>query len=147
MLQALMGKIFGTSNDRELKKYLKRVKKINALEGDYESLSDDELKTEFNKLKESVVSEDKTLDDVLEESFAITREAGKRVLNMRHFDVQLVGGIVLHEGRIAEMKTGEGKTLVATLAIVLNAMSGKGVHLVTVNDYLASRDATDGSFI
>ena len=143
MLQALMGKVFGTSNDRELKKYNKRVKQINALEESYQSLSDDELKAEFNKLKESVLNEEKTLDDVLVESFAITREASKRVLNMRHFDVQLIGGMVLHEGRIAEMKTGEGKTLVATLAIVLNAMTGKGVHLVTVNDYLASRDATE----
>ncbi len=138
-----MGKIFGTSNDRELKKYSKRVKNINALESKYEALSDDELKALFLELKESVVSEDKTLEDALEDSFAITREASKRVLNMRHFDVQLIGGMTLHEGRIAEMKTGEGKTLVATLAIVLNAMTGKGVHLVTVNDYLASRDAAE----
>jgi len=143
MLQALMGKIFGTSNDRELKKYFKRVNNINALESSYKGLSDDELKISFTELKSSVLSEEKTLDDVLEKSFAITREASIRVLNMRHFDVQLIGGIVLHEGRIAEMKTGEGKTLVATLAIVLNAMSGKGVHLVTVNDYLAKRDGSD----
>ncbi|MEA3369802.1 MAG: preprotein translocase subunit SecA [Campylobacterota bacterium] len=143
MLQALMGKIFGTSNDRELKKYSKRVKKINALEAQYEALSDDELKAAFEELKNSVLKEEKTLTDALEDSFAITREAGKRVLNMRHFDVQLIGGMALHEGRIAEMKTGEGKTLVATLAIVLNAMTGKGVHLVTVNDYLASRDASE----
>ncbi|MBL0708978.1 MAG: preprotein translocase subunit SecA [Sulfurimonas sp.] len=143
MLQALMGKIFGTSNDRELKKYFKKIKKINALETQYEALSDDELKKVFNEIRQSVKSKEKTLNDVLEDSFAITREASKRVLNMRHFDVQLIGGIVLHEGRIAEMKTGEGKTLVATLAIVLNALSGKGVHLVTVNDYLASRDAME----
>jgi len=143
MLQALMGKIFGTSNDRELKKYAKRVKKINSLESKYEALSDDELKLAFTELKESVLKENKSLTDVLEDSFAITREAGKRVLGMRHFDVQLIGGMALHEGRIAEMKTGEGKTLVATLAIVLNAITGKGVHLVTVNDYLASRDATE----
>ncbi len=143
LLQSMMGKIFGTSNDREIAKYLKRVAKINALEGSYESLSDEDLKEEFNKLKQSVLSDEKTLDDVLYESFAITREASKRVLGMRHFDVQLMGGMVLHEGRIAEMKTGEGKTLVATLAIILNAMAGKGVHLVTVNDYLASRDATE----
>ena len=143
LIQSLFGKVFGTANDREIKKYIKRVKKINALEVNYESLSDDELKAAFNALKESVVNGEKTLDDVLSESFAITREASKRVLNMRHFDVQLIGGMVLHEGRIAEMKTGEGKTLVATLAIILNAMSGKGVHLVTVNDYLASRDATE----
>ncbi len=143
MLQALMGKIFGTTNDRELKKYYKRVKKINALESKYEALSDDELKASFLELKDSVLNEEKTLDEVLEDSFAITREASKRVLEMRHFDVQLIGGMVLHEGRIAEMKTGEGKTLVATLAIALNAMTGKGVHLVTVNDYLAKRDATE----
>ncbi|WP_294964247.1 preprotein translocase subunit SecA [Sulfurimonas sp.] len=143
MLQALIGKIFGTSNDRELKKYVRRVKNINALEAKYEVLSDDELKEVFLELKNSVLNEEKTLVDALEDSFAITREAAKRVLNMRHFDVQLIGGMALHEGRIAEMKTGEGKTLVATLAIVLNAMTGKGVHLVTVNDYLASRDASE----
>ena len=143
MLQALMGNIFGTSNDRELKKYFSRIEKINALESKYKSLSDDELKKSFLELKSSVLNNEKSLDDVLEHSFAITREASIRVLGMRHFDVQLVGGMVLHEGRIAEMKTGEGKTLVATLPIVLNAMMGKGVHLVTVNDYLASRDAND----
>ena len=143
MLQAFMGKVFGTSNDRELKKYTKRVKKINELESKYEPLSDDELKDAFNEIKQSVLNEEKTLTDVLEDSFAITREASKRVLGMRHFDVQIIGGMALHEGRIAEMKTGEGKTLVATLAIVLNAIEGKGVHLVTVNDYLASRDARE----
>ncbi len=141
MLQAFMGKVFGTANDRELKKYLKKVEKINALESNYEPLSDEELQAAFKTLKESVVNKEKSLDDVLFDSFAITREASKRVLGMRHFDVQLIGGMVLHEGRIAEMKTGEGKTLVATLPIVLNAMTGEGVHLVTVNDYLASRDA------
>jgi len=143
MIQSLMGKIFGTSNDRELKKYTKRVKDINALESKYQALNDKELQNAFLALKESVTKEEKSLDDVLLDSFAITREASKRVLNMRHFDVQLIGGMVLHEGRIAEMKTGEGKTLVATLAITLNAMSGKGVHLVTVNDYLATRDANE----
>jgi len=145
MLLGLMGKVFGTSNDRELKKYLKRVKAINALETQYESMNDEELKTAFDALKSSIQDETKTLDDVLCDSFAITREASKRTLGMRHFDVQLIGGITLHEGRIAEMKTGEGKTLVATLAITLNAMLGKGVHLVTVNDYLASRDASEMS--
>lgn len=145
MLFALMGKIFGTSNDRELKKYLKRVKAINALETQYESMSDEELKAAFETLKTSVQDGTKTLNDVLLDSFAITREASKRTLGMRHFDVQLIGGMTLHEGRIAEMKTGEGKTLVATLAITLNAMVGKGVHLVTVNDYLASRDAKEMS--
>ena len=143
MLQAFIGKVFGTSNDRELKKYNKKVKEINALEATYEPMSDEELKSAFETLKQSVKSEEKTLDEVLLDSFAITREASKRVLSMRHFDVQLIGGMVLHDGRIAEMKTGEGKTLVATLAITLNAMEGKGVHLVTVNDYLASRDASE----
>ena len=143
MLQAFMGKVFGTANDRELKKYVKQVKNINVLEAKYEALNDEELQSEFEKLKASVMNNEKTLDDVLSDSFAITREASKRVLGMRHFDVQLIGGIVLHNGRIAEMKTGEGKTLVATLAIVLNAMTNKGVHLVTVNDYLASRDASE----
>jgi preprotein translocase subunit SecA len=142
MLSALT-KVFGTANDRLVKKYLKRVKQINDLEEKYEKLSDDELKQAFLELKQSVINKEKTLDDVLNDSFAITREASKRVLNMRHYDVQLVGGIVLHEGKIAEMKTGEGKTLVATLPIVLNAMLGRGVHLVTVNDYLARRDATE----
>ncbi len=143
MLQALMGKVFGTANDRELKKYLKKVEKINTLESKYESFSDNELKASFLELKNSVNSGEKTLDDVLFDSFAITREASKRTLGMRHFDVQLIGGMVLHDGHIAEMKTGEGKTLVATLAITLNAMTNKGVHLVTVNDYLASRDAKE----
>ena len=143
MLQAFMGKIFGTSNDRELKKYNKRVKQINELEKQYEPLSDTELQAAFETLKQNVLNGESTLNDVLIDSFAITREASKRVLNMRHFDVQLIGGMALHEGRIAEMKTGEGKTLVATLAIVLNAMEGKGVHLVTVNDYLAKRDASE----
>jgi preprotein translocase subunit SecA len=145
MLHALMGKVFGTSNDRELKKYNKRVNEINKLEAQYEALSDEELQSAFTELKLSVQNEEKTLDDVLVDSFAITREASKRTLNMRHFDVQIIGGMTLHEGRIAEMKTGEGKTLVATLAITLNAMTGKGVHLVTVNDYLASRDASEMS--
>ncbi|SFV62486.1 Protein export cytoplasm protein SecA ATPase RNA helicase (TC 3.A.5.1.1) [hydrothermal vent metagenome] len=135
--------IFGSKNDRIVKGYLKRATKINKLEDQYEKLSDKELKTAFNKLKTAVKNEEKTLDEVLDDSFAITREASKRVLNMRHFDVQLVGGMVLHENSIAEMKTGEGKTLVATLAVVLNAMLGKGVHIVTVNDYLAKRDSEE----
>jgi preprotein translocase subunit SecA len=143
MIQSAFGKIFGTQNDRELKKYKKGVKEINKLEPKYEVMSDDELKASFNALKESVKSGEATLDDVLYDSFAITREASKRVLGMRHFDVQLIGGMVLHEGRIAEMKTGEGKTLVATLPIALNAMNGRGVHLVTVNDYLAKRDGKE----
>ncbi|WP_370518757.1 preprotein translocase subunit SecA [Sulfurovum sp. bin170] len=135
--------IFGSKNDRIVKGYLKRAKQINKLEEQYEKLSDDELREAFNALKASVQADEKSLDDALNDSFAITREVSKRVLHMRHFDVQLVGGMVLHENSIAEMKTGEGKTLVATLAVVLNAMLGKGVHIVTVNDYLAQRDADE----
>ena len=142
MISSVFRKIFGTKNDREVKKYIKRVAQINALEPTYEKMSDDELKIKFNELKAQVVEEKVTLDQILNNVFAIVREASKRVLKMRHFDVQLIGGMVLNEGRIAEMKTGEGKTLVATLPVILNAMSGKGVHVVTVNDYLAKRDAT-----
>ncbi|MEA2050902.1 MAG: preprotein translocase subunit SecA [Campylobacterota bacterium] len=139
----IFSKIFGTKNDKEVKRYRKLAEQINVLEEKYSSLSDEELQSNFALLKKSVQSNEKTLDDVLNDSFAITREASKRVLNMRHYDVQLIGGMVLHDGRIAEMKTGEGKTLVGTLAVVLNAMTGKGVHVVTVNDYLASRDANE----
>ena len=135
--------IFGSKNDRIVKGYLKRAQKITKLENKYEKLSDEELKSEFNQLKTSVQTNEKTLDDVLEDSFAITREASKRTLGLRHHDVQLIGGMVLHENSIAEMKTGEGKTLVATLAVALNAMLEKGVHIVTVNDYLASRDSEE----
>ncbi|EDP6651306.1 TPA: preprotein translocase subunit SecA [Campylobacter jejuni] len=139
--------VFGTKNDREVKKYFKRVAQINALEGKYQNLSDDELKAEFAKFKEQILNGEKNENDILNDVFAIVRETGKRTLNMRHFDVQLIGGMVLHDGKIAEMKTGEGKTLVATLPVVLNAMSGKGVHVVTVNDYLAKRDAEQMSAI
>ena len=139
----IFSKIFGTQNDKEVKKYNKRAAIISALEDTFSNLSDEELQENFNKLKEEVQNKTKTLDDVLNESFAITREASKRVLGMRPYDVQLVGGMVLHAGRIAEMKTGEGKTLVGSLAVTLNAMSGEGVHVVTVNDYLASRDAKE----
>jgi preprotein translocase subunit SecA len=139
----VFSKIFGTRNDREVKQYRKRAQEITALESKYENLSDEELKSEFNKLRELVQKEEKSLNDILDESFAITREASKRALNMRPYDVQLVGAMVLHDGRIAEMKTGEGKTLVGSLAVALNALSGKGVHVVTVNDYLASRDANE----
>jgi preprotein translocase subunit SecA len=139
----IFSKIFGTKNDKEVKKYRKRAELINALEPKFEAMGDEELKEYFNNLKAQVQEESKTLDDVLNESFAITREASKRILNMRHYDVQLIGGMVLNDGRIAEMKTGEGKTLVGSLAVSLNAMNGKGVHVVTVNDYLASRDAKE----
>ncbi|WP_353662313.1 preprotein translocase subunit SecA [Hydrogenimonas sp. SS33] len=143
MIKTAFRALVGTANDRELKKYAKKVKKINALEPKYEKMGDDELKAAFNALKEEVLSGQKSLDDVLFDSFAITREAAKRTLGMRHFDVQLIGGMVLHDNKIAEMKTGEGKTLVATLPVVLNAMLGRGVHVVTVNDYLAHRDASE----
>jgi preprotein translocase subunit SecA len=139
----IFSKIFGTRNDKEVKKYRKRIALINALEEQYKSLSDEELKARFEELKAQVQANEKTLDEVLSDSFAITREASVRTLGMRHYDVQLIGGMVLHDGRIAEMKTGEGKTLVASLPVALNAMSGKGVHVVTVNDYLASRDAKE----
>ena len=136
-------KIFGTKNDKLIKKYKQTIKSINELESKYEPLSDDELKNSFDTLKISVLNSEKTLDDVLFDSFAITREVAKRTLGMRHYDVQLIGGIVLHNSNIAEMKTGEGKTLVATLSVVLNAMTNKGIHIVTVNDYLAKRDSDE----
>lgn len=144
MILELAKKIFSNKNDRLVGHYRKEIRKINALEEKYQSLSDTELKTAFNTLKQQVQTANNPqsmLNKALYDSFAITREASKRVLNMRHFDVQLIGGIVLHEGKIAEMKTGEGKTLVATLPVCLNAMVGKSVHIVTVNDYLAQRDA------
>ncbi len=133
-------KIFGTYSDRELKRIMPIVNKINAFEDEISSLSDTELKNKTSYFRE-LLKTGKTLDDILPEAFAVVREASKRVLGMRHFDVQLIGGIVLHQGRIAEMKTGEGKTLVATLPCYLNALEGKGVHVITVNDYLAKRDS------
>lgn len=143
MFGSIFGLIFGTRNDKLIRFYQKRVNAINALESTYQSLSDEELKNRFQELKHRVREQGENLDSVLAESFAITREASKRVLNMRHFDVQLIGGMALHDGRIAEMKTGEGKTLVATLAVALNALGGDSVHVVTVNDYLAKRDASE----
>ncbi len=135
----LLKAIFGTKNDREVKRMRKTVAKINALEPEYEKYSDEELRGKTEEFKKRL-SEGQTLDDILVEAFAVVREGSKRVLRMRHYDVQLIGGIVLHEGKITEMKTGEGKTLVATTAIYLNALTGKGVHVITVNDYLAQRD-------
>ncbi len=141
MFKKVIHGIFGTKNDRIVKQYAKRAAQVSALEENYAAMDDAALKAEFEALRAQVRAGEKSTDDVLNEVFAIVREAGKRVLNMRHFDVQLIGGLVLNDGAIAEMKTGEGKTLVATLAVVLNAMEGKGVHVVTVNDYLAKRDA------
>ena len=140
MIRKIIEKILGSRNTKMLKVYQEKVRAINALESRYAELDDSALKAEFEALKIAVQQEDKSIDSVLCESFAITREASKRVLGMRHFDVQLIGGMALHDGRIAEMKTGEGKTLVATLAACLNALSGKSVHVITVNDYLAKRD-------
>ncbi|WP_441701226.1 preprotein translocase subunit SecA [Helicobacter pylori] len=148
MIKAIIGKIIGTRNDRWIKQYKKKVLAINALEPTYEKMSDVELQNAFEELKNRVRStekdlQEKTLLEVLPESFAITREASKRILKMRHFDVQLIGGMVLNDGKIAEMKTGEGKTLVATLAVALNALKGESVYVVTVNDYLAHRDSKE----
>lgn len=139
MISSLLKKIFGTKNDREIKALTKEVEKINALESEYEKLSDEDLKNKTNIFKERLKNGE-TLDDILVEAFATVREASKRVLGLRHYDVQLIGGIVLHQGKITEMKTGEGKTLVATCPVYLNALSGHGVHVITVNDYLAKRD-------
>ncbi|MCR2834046.1 preprotein translocase subunit SecA [Parerythrobacter lacustris] len=140
MLKAISKSIFGSANDRYVKTLGKIVNQINALEPQIQALTDDELKAQTDKFR-AMLAEGKTLDDILPEAFATVREASVRVLGMRHFDVQMIGGIVLHRGEIAEMRTGEGKTLVATLATYLNAIEGKGVHVVTVNDYLARRDA------
>ena len=125
--------LFKTYSEKEVKRIMPIVRKINELEPDIEKLSDNELRGKTDELKKKL-QEGKTLDDILPEAFAVVREASKRVLGMRHFDVQLIGGIILHQGRIAEMKTGEGKTLVATLPVYLNSLTGKGVHVVTVND-------------
>jgi preprotein translocase subunit SecA len=167
LINTLLGKVFGTKNEREIKRLQPRVAAINALEAEIQKLTDDQLRAKTDEFRarvqerlSSVADEPEAdpdrqkeieaersvvlgqvLDQILEEAFAVVREAGRRVLNMRHFDVQLIGGMVLHEGKIAEMKTGEGKTLVATLPVYLNALSGRGVHVVTVNDYLAKRDS------
>ena len=138
--QNILGKVIGTQNERELKRMADRVEAINALESEMKQLADSEFPARTEQFKKRV-AEGATIDDLLPEAFAVCREAGRRTLSMRHFDVQLIGGMVLHEGKIAEMKTGEGKTLVATLPVYLNSLEGKGVHVVTVNDYLAKRDA------
>ncbi|HPB74730.1 MAG TPA: preprotein translocase subunit SecA, partial [Chromatiaceae bacterium] len=140
MVTNLLKKVFGSRNDRLVKKMSKVVTEITALESEMAKLPDEALRAKTAEFRERLAAGTQ-LDDLLKEAFAVVREAGKRTLGMRHFDVQLIGGMVLHDGRIAEMRTGEGKTLVATLAVYLNALPGKGVHLVTVNDYLARRDA------
>jgi preprotein translocase subunit SecA len=139
-LQLVLGKVIGTKNERELKRLAERVEEMNALEAEMQLLKDSDFPSRTKQFKERIANGE-PLDNILPEAFALCREAGRRTLNMRHFDVQLIGGMVLHEGKIAEMKTGEGKTLVATLPVYLNALEGKGVHVVTVNDYLANRDA------
>ena len=140
MFGSLAKKIFGSVNDRRLKSFRPKVDAINALEPELEKLSDDELRARTEAFRAELAA-GKTLDDILVPAFATVREAAKRTLGQRPFDVQLIGGMVLHEGSIAEMRTGEGKTLVATLPVYLNALAGKGVHVVTVNDYLARRDS------
>ena len=140
MLDTLLAKIFGTKNEREIKKILPIVTAINELESSMRQLSDADLAAKTIAFKERH-AQGASLDDLLIEAFAVVREAGRRTLNMGHFDGQLIGGVILHHGSIAEMRTGEGKTLVATLPCYLNALEGKGVHVVTVNDYLAKRDA------
>lgn len=140
MIGKLLKAIFGTKNDRELKRLGKLVKRINALEDELQKLDDGALAAKTGEFKQRL-ADGANLTDILPEAFAVCREASRRVMGMRHFDVQLIGAMTLHEGRIAEMRTGEGKTLMSTLAAYLNALSDKGVHIVTVNDYLASRDA------
>jgi preprotein translocase subunit SecA len=140
MFSSALAKLFGSKNKRELKRMGKVVTSINALEEELSKLDDASLQAKTPELKARLAGGE-TLDKILPEAFAVAREASNRVMNMRHFDTQLIGGITLHEGRIAEMRTGEGKTLVATLPVYLNALEGKGVHVVTVNDYLAKRDS------
>ena len=140
MLPKLLTSIFGSRNERLLKQYRREVVKINAMEPQFEQLDNAALRAKTDEFRQRV-AQGATLDELLPEAFAVVREAGKRSLKMRHFDVQLIGGMTLHNGKIAEMRTGEGKTLMATLPVYLNALSGKGVHVITVNDYLARRDA------
>src|ERR1700721_611832 len=140
MIGAVARKLFGSANDRRIRAFRPRVDEINALEKELEELSDEALRARTDEFKKQV-AEGASLDDILVPAFATVREAGKRTLGQRHFRLQMIGGMVLHEGRISEMKTGEGKTLVATLPVYLNALAGRGVHVVTVNDYLAKRDA------
>ena len=140
IVDTLLAKVIGTQNERDLKRLRPYVAAINAKEPEVEKLSDEQLRGKTAEFRARLANGE-TLDDLIPDAFAVVREAGRRALNMRHFDVQLIGGMVLHRGKIAEMKTGEGKTLVATLPAYLNALEGKGVHVVTVNDYLARRDA------
>ena len=140
MIKNIIEKVIGSYSDRELKRIQPIIDEINEIEPEIKALTDEQLRAKTTEFKEKIAKGEATLDDILPEAFAVVREASVRVLGMRHFDVQLIGGVVLHQGRIAEMKTGEGKTLV-TLPVYLNALEGKGVHVVTVNDYLAKRDS------
>ena len=140
MLSKLLKNVFGSSNDRQLRPIRKLVNEINALEDNFKSLTDGDLSNQTDRFRDRLIKGE-TIDQLLPEAFAVVRETSSRVLGLRHFDVQMIGGIALHRCMIAEMKTGEGKTLVATLAAYLNALSGEGVHVITVNDYLAHRDA------
>ncbi|HQZ39500.1 MAG TPA: hypothetical protein PLH72_10720, partial [Vicinamibacterales bacterium] len=140
MFGQILAKVIGTQNDREVKRLRPRVEQVNSFEPRIGALSDTELKAKTAEFRERL-GRGEALNDLLPEAFAVVREAGRRVLNMRHYDVQLIGGLVMHNGAIAEMKTGEGKTLVATLPAYANALAGKGVHVITVNDYLARRDS------
>ena len=140
MVQKIFSKIFGASHQREMKKIQPTVDKINSLEAGIHALSDEQLKNKTKEFQERL-KKGETVDQILPEAFAVCREASQRVLGMRHYDVQMIGGIILNRGAIAEMRTGEGKTLVATLPVYLNALTGKGAHVVSVNDYLVSRDA------
>ena len=140
MLELILNTVFGTKPERDRKKLQPYADRVNALENSYQKLSPQEMLSKSNDFRQRV-ERGESLDSILPEAFALVREASVRTLGMRHFDVQIMGGVVLHKGQIAEMKTGEGKTLVATLPVYLNALSGKGVHVVTVNDYLARRDA------
>ncbi|MGH9197800.1 MAG: DEAD/DEAH box helicase, partial [Acidimicrobiia bacterium] len=140
MINTILAKVIGTKNERELKRLQPNVAAINAREAEIRALTDEQLRAKTAEFRTRIQT-GSSVEDLLVEAFAVVREAGRRVLDLRHFDVQLIGGMVLHEGKIAEMKTGEGKTLVATLAAYLNALEGKGVHVVTVNDYLARRDS------
>ena len=139
-LNSILNSIFGSSNERKLKKYKDQVLAINDLEKKYEKFTDQELKEQTSEFK-SLLKGEVEIEDITNDAFAVVREAAKRTLGQRHYDVQVLGGLVLNKGNIAEMKTGEGKTLVATLPVYLNALLGKGVHVITVNDYLAKRDA------
>ena len=139
-LNSFLNKIFGSSNDRNLKKFKKRLEEINALEPIYEKLNAQDLANKTIFFKEQLKN-NTSLDEILNDAFAVVREASKRTLGQRHFDVQIIGGLILNDGRITEMKTGEGKTLVSTLPAYLNSLTGNGVHIVTVNDYLAKRDS------